>query len=502
MAPPTHDELLSLRTLGTAKLSPDGSQVLYSVSSTDWEKNGYTTQLWLAAADQGSPPRAMTTDPKGASAPDWSPDGAHITFIGRRGGGDDAKPQVYALPLAGGEPVQLSAAERGVGGYNLSPDGATLAFTAREPETEEWKERKETFGDFMVTSTPHRDTAAEHTHIFTLDAGAAFSGEPQEGVQRTSGRDFTCSQWDMGSALRWSPDSSRLAFVGTATPDLTSSPTATVYVLSNLAGDGEGTVTPLIEQDEADGSPVWSPCGEFIAYSSQLGRAVPGSATPERNNNALNSVLCVLPAAGAAASGAEPVELSHAFDEDPQLLAWTTAGLLFGGQQKTENHLWRLAVDTADLSAAPAPIERLTPDGAMMTAFDVGAGGGWCAVAASATALPEVVVSTRDGALTTLTDMTEQASEWDPLGGREVISWESEDGQEIEGILITPAGFDKSDTSTKHPLFCIIHGGPTGTDIPALPDRNYYPVEEWLAAGAIVLKVSTVASTLSLHLIY
>ena len=68
-----------------------------------------------------------------------------------------------------------------------------------------------------------------------------------------------------------------------------------------------------------------------------------------------------------------------------------------------------------------------------------------------------------------------------------MISWKSKDGATIEGVLIKPADFDPS---RKYPLLCVLHGGPTGTDRPILPDARYYPVDAWVARGALVLKVN------------
>ena len=48
--------------------------------------------------------------------------------------------------------------------------------------------------------------------------------------------------------------------------------------------------------------------------------------------------------------------------------------------------------------------------------------------------------------------------------------------------VITPADFDPTDSDVKRPLLCVIHGGPTGTDMPSLPDRNYYPIEHWVGS--------------------
>ena len=84
--------------------------------------------------------------------------------------------------------------------------------------------------------------------------------------------------------------------------------------------------------------------------------------------------------------------------------------------------------------------------------------------------------------------MTAQATDF-TLGTREVISWKSKDGAIIEGVLIKPADFDPA---KRYPLLCIIHGGPTGIDRPALlaPDTRYYPSDIWVGRGALVLKVN------------
>jgi dipeptidyl aminopeptidase/acylaminoacyl peptidase len=85
-----------------------------------------------------------------------------------------------------------------------------------------------------------------------------------------------------------------------------------------------------------------------------------------------------------------------------------------------------------------------------------------------------------------LTEMTDQVADF-KLGTREVISWKSQDGAEIEGILIKPADFD---SNKKYPLLCVIHGGPTGIDRPIFRGNRTYPVDIWIGRGALVLRVN------------
>ena len=79
------------------------------------------------------------------------------------------------------------------------------------------------------------------------------------------------------------------------------------------------------------------------------------------------------------------------------------------------------------------------------------------------------------------------------FGGRELVRWASSDGTEIEGILYKPAHFDPK---RKHPLLVVIHGGPTAISQPLLdPLHNVYPLELWLAKGAVILNPNYRGST-------
>jgi dipeptidyl aminopeptidase/acylaminoacyl peptidase len=83
-----------------------------------------------------------------------------------------------------------------------------------------------------------------------------------------------------------------------------------------------------------------------------------------------------------------------------------------------------------------------------------------------------------------VTAMSRQIEGW-PVGTSEVIAWNSTDGERIEGVLHKPAGFDPS---RRYPLLVVIHGGPTGIDTPTPVVGYVYPVTQWLARGALVLR--------------
>jgi dipeptidyl aminopeptidase/acylaminoacyl peptidase len=67
----------------------------------------------------------------------------------------------------------------------------------------------------------------------------------------------------------------------------------------------------------------------------------------------------------------------------------------------------------------------------------------------------------------------------------EVLSWKSQDGTTIEGVLHKPADFDPA---RKYPLLVVIHGGPTGVSRPAPFTSATYPIDVWVPRGVLVLE--------------
>ena len=89
-----------------------------------------------------------------------------------------------------------------------------------------------------------------------------------------------------------------------------------------------------------------------------------------------------------------------------------------------------------------------------------------------------------EGSPKQLTHAGEQEAEF-TVAKREVVRWKSGDGTEIEGVLYKPADFSPT---KKYPLLVVIHGGPTGIDMPFVSADRYYPIERFVAKGALVLR--------------
>jgi dipeptidyl aminopeptidase/acylaminoacyl peptidase len=447
---PTIDDLLTIKSVGATQISPDGKLIAYTVGFGDFKQDAFITQVWLAQTDSGRTFQ-LTRGDKSSTSPRWSPDGRWLAFLSNR---QDDKNQIFLINPDGGEAQQLTKSETAIAGFAWAEDGKTIAYTATEPPPQPLKDRKDYLGDYDVVRNGY-----SYVHLWTVNVAEAMNA-PVVGKQRTKKKDFSIDSFN------WSPDGSSIAFSATMNPDLIQGVSSDIYLLK-LTDD---SVKKIVDSPGPDNGPRFSPDGKQVVFSSAMGN---------KTFFATNSRLAVV-----SVDGGAPKSITDSFDENPGLLEWKTDGIYFTGLQKTASHLFRVDPASGKISRVSAP-ENLMAGSFSMTR----AGNRVAFSAGSTTAMNELFVSeVKNFAPRKLTDMTEQARSF-TLGTREVISWKSQDGATIEGVLIKPANFDPS---KKYPLLCIIHGGPTGVDRPLLltPDSRYYPSDIWAARGALILKVN------------
>src|SRR5215213_3473291 len=134
----TFDDVLNIKTIQGATISPDGRQVVYGVRqwvsdadpSTALRADGKMesrTHVWKVPADGSAPARQISFGEKGESQAQFSPDGKFISFIAARGAAE-AKSQIYLMPIDGGEASKLTDAKENVSSYSWAPDSAQIAY--------------------------------------------------------------------------------------------------------------------------------------------------------------------------------------------------------------------------------------------------------------------------------------------------------------------------------------------------------------------------------------
>jgi dipeptidyl aminopeptidase/acylaminoacyl peptidase len=439
--PPSIDDVLNLKRVGSPAISPDGRLAAYTVRETNWDENAYETEISIGDAATGRS-RQVTNARKSSSQPAWSPDGAWLAFVSDR----DGKRQIYRIALAGGEAERLTNVDEGVNAFDWSPDGSQIAFTMADPTSEAMKEREKRWGDVRV-----EDQDLRYTHLHLLD------------LETRATRQLTSGAFVVGN-FEWSPDGRLIAFDHRLTSDPADSGTADI----SMVDVATGTRTVVVAQEGPDANPRWSPDGQRIAFVSAMGKPF----FYYQNN----VIAAIRPGSTQIAS------LTDAFDENPGLVAWTKAGVMFSASQRTRSYLFTVNPDTRAIARHAVRDEwqgsgfSPTPDGTRV-AF-VGAG---------PTEFPDVYVApVATMAAVKVSDTGAQVKSW-PAHGRDVVTWTSQDGQTIEGVLHKPADFQ---SGRRYPLLVVIHGGPTGVSRP-VPYSNYigyYPIDAFLDRGALVLE--------------
>jgi len=444
---PSFDAIISLQSVGSPAISPDGKAIAYTVTSTAWDENRYDTEIWLWR--EGGTSVQLTRTEKGSStSPRWSPDGRWIAFLADRG----EKSQIHLIAAEGGEAWPLTAVKEGVQSFRWAPDGRRIAFTRSAPEPETNTQRKERYGEFAI-----EDQEFQQTHLWLARVPAAGgAAAPDSQPQRLTEGNFHVA------GFAWSPDGATIAIERRSDPLINSSITADIWLLDVSTKQ----MTPFVQQPGPDGSPIWSPDGRFLLYSSSGG----DTASYYYKNGQLRKQ---------AVAGGAPQRLAAAFDEQPGQVAWTPSGLYLVAWQKTQRHLFRIDPSTG----AVTPFAT-TPE--LIGAVDFSTDGRTLAFTGqTATTLSEIyrtdVASLRPLAVT---NVSAQIAGWS-VGRSEVIAWKSRDGTTIEGVLHRPNDFDPT---RRYPLLVLIHGGPTGIDFPQAVYGSVYPVHQWLAKGALVLR--------------
>src|SRR5438270_5252944 len=136
----TEKDLFQFNWIGDPQVSPDGSRVAFVKVSVNDKKDNYDTSIWSVSLRGNEPPYRMSNG-NHDSSPRWSPDGRWLVFLrapepptspapgaGAGAGGRPPSPQLYIMPMNGGESWCVTDLPRGASSPVWSPDSKMIAF--------------------------------------------------------------------------------------------------------------------------------------------------------------------------------------------------------------------------------------------------------------------------------------------------------------------------------------------------------------------------------------
>ena len=443
----TAEDIVSMKQVSGAKISPDGKWAVFvrSVPVLEKEKSEYRGHIWLVSTDEGQPLQ-LTNGPNGDSSPEWSPDSTRIAFVSKRNGD---KNQIWVVPIAGGEARQLTYAENGAGGPLWSPDGRQIAFLMQEKDSDEQEKRKKAKDDpVTVEKDDFKQTCLWVVDVDSMDAEPELvfdlgeeskDKEEEKGEKPRDKKDTSVRLTEADShatAPQWSPDSKQVAFVSAPSPKADHGMfDAAIQILDIETKE----IRKLTSNPGGEYSPRWSPDGKRIAFAYRTDDA-----------NKLQQDIYVIPA-----EGGESQNLTASLDRHENNPVWSADGsqIYFETADGVRRRLYSVSVSDGNIHpiAATEPIVTgltLADDGDRFVSYRTTPNGPtdlW-------------IESLVTGESRHLTQLNPQLTEV-TFGETQVIQWNSSDGLEVEGVLWLPVDYEEG---TIYPLLAVPHGGPHG----------------------------------------
>jgi dipeptidyl aminopeptidase/acylaminoacyl peptidase len=408
------------------RVAPQGDRAVMVVAWPNYDSNTWESEI--IEVDLQSKAQRTLTQRKTAASPRWSPSGDRLAFLAQVEG----KVQLFVMPTAGGDARQVTRSPTGIGTFAWKPDGSAFAFTAASAAEAHGK-----FDDaFEVNANDYLTLAAPRpVNLWTIGADGGDAKSVARGDWSLPG---------LFSTLAWSADGRTITFTkqdGAGTRDWEKRSLA-------IANVSSGTLSPVKGIEARHCGAGWiSPDGVQLLVSCPIDGHVKNQTE-----------LVVLPAAGGDAR-----RLTATLDRNFGRGVWSADSkmIVATAPDGTTSGLWEIP-----LSGTP---RRRTVQGVGITDLDVTGDGTIVFIGTEARRPPELYVL-RPGAAAPerLTDLHAAVTALS-LGTVEAMSWKSDDGLPLDGILTFPPGFDPAH---RYPLLLNIHGGPWGSSRETFSTRN------------------------------
>jgi len=444
----TIDDYFQIREVRDPQMSPDAKWVAYSIKTVLLKEDKEEERIWMAPT-AGGDPLALTAEGVSSAHARWRPDGKFLAFLSAR---DEGKTQVWLLNRLGGDAERLTDTPQDVQDFAWSPDSSQLVLVLRDASSEELEAAKENKDEAVADRARAAESEAKdkkkapkpwvidrlqfkldevgyldrrRTHLYVFDLAAK------------SLRQITSGDYD-DSEPAWSPDGKWLAFSSNrSVPDPDATYDQNIWVVPASNSDKGAHPTQVTTNPGADGSPAWSPDGEWIAYVTQMDPHLFDYATRH---------LAVAPA-----TGGEAKLITLALDRMVTVPRFSPDGkfIYFIADDDGTQNLCRVPVTGGEI-ARPVGGRLMVNDYSLAKTGDI--------VAQIATLdHADELYTIPDGKLTRITHTNDALMSQLKLSYGEYVHFKSKDGTIISGYLYKPVDYVPG---KKYPTILRPHGGP------------------------------------------
>ncbi|WP_045760553.1 alpha/beta hydrolase family protein [Xanthomonas albilineans] len=449
-------DMVALDRVSSPLLTPDGRSVIFAKQQMDKATDKASTALWLRdlrdlRGGDAATPKRLTPEGWNVNTPQLSADGKTVYFLSAKSG----RQQVYALPLAGGTPRQLTDVPLDVDSYHVAPQGDRVAFSVavfqdclsdlgctqkRLQAKKQAKASGEVFDHLFVR---HWDTwnDGRRNSLFVAALPGGAKAKPviaAKAVSVTLDGDIPSKPFGGGDDYTWAPDGQSL--VASVRVAGRQEPWSTNFDLYRLDPAGKAAPVNLTASNPAwDAGPVFSADGKTLYYRAMKR---PGFEADRFELMAMDVVSgktrAIVPQWDRSAIG---IALSA-----NGATLYTTADDM--GQHPL------FAVDLAN-----GQVRRLVADGTIGT--PVVAGGTLAFTRDSLKSGDQIVVADADGQhARAITPSTSELLPGVAFGDYEQFAFKGWNNDTVHGYVVKPYNYQEGKT---YPVAFLIHGGPQGT---------------------------------------
>ena len=487
--PITGNDLYAFQWAASPQISPDGSKIVYTLVKINAKHDGYETAMWLTPVS-GGPARPLTSGLHDTGA-QWSPDGKSLAFLrGTEKDGKPEPPQIFLLPMEGGEARALTDIPKGAGEPVWSPDGRSIAFTSSTLAKDFDKKKDDAPPESdvrVITRAEYRDNDEGYIdperpdHIWVVDVPEVLAG-PRKARQVTTG------EFREGD-ITWARDGSKIYFTSDRTKEPYYLPPADAIYEVSAAG---GEIRKVAALDGSIAALSLSPNGRRLAF---VGEISGGNGLAQRSYSQPDLFVT------AVEPGSTPKNLTANYDFDiAEGVGGDQAPPRGGGESKPfwssdgreifvkASEEGRVNIERID--SQTGKVQAVTKgDHAVLSYSSSRDSSKMALLVSTPTNIGDVfVMDAAPGDMQQITHVNAELFSKLHLTEPEMIWYKSFDGRRIQAWVQRPPDFK---AGTKYPLILDIHGGPHAA-YGYVFDHEF----QWMAAkGYVVLYPNPRGST-------
>ncbi len=408
----TPEDVSKIKNVGSVYLSPDGTTAAYTLlvpADPMKENKPASAHLYLLDTETGETQPFITG--RSVSGVAFRPNHNSITYLDRQE--DDDTRSIYEISLDGGEAQKLYSFKTNISGYEWAADGNHVIFRASEPKAK------------SNSPLPYSPEVYEEnlTETWAYIQNVAMPGHMPHRIEING----------HVAAATWSPDQSKLAIAVAPSPLVDDFYMAqSVYIVDHKTRE----IISELDHEGKLGALKWSPNGDKIAMiaGANINDPIDGRlkiADPETGSTQIIRK-----------------DLQGKFDQ----VEWADNNTL---HYLVSKGVWS---EFGSIKSDGSDMNVIVPTGGpILKSFAHGANGTHVFDVSTPNHPDELyLMKAGESSPERITNSNPWLDE-KVLGNQEVVSYTTDDGMTIEGLLIYPVNYNEG---TRYPTVTVVHGGP------------------------------------------